>query len=203
MTTESTEPTTEPAPTTTIEPAPPAPPAPAEPTLLTAPAEPAAPAPFDSAKLTLPEGAKLDDPTLKSFTEIFGDANLAPQDRAQRLLDLHTNALKAASETTSKFWSDTRAAWVNEVKADPVIGGDKLTPTLRSIGKMIDGLGQTEAKAFREALEFSGLGDNPAIIRGLAKLAASYTEGGHVTGNTPARPANIAESFYPTMKGVS
>jgi hypothetical protein len=194
-----------PAPVATPEPAPAPAPAPEPtpaPTLITKDPAPA-PVAFDATKLTLPEGFKADDPMYKSFTEIFGDDAIAPQDRAQRLLDLHTNSLKAASEAISKTWSDTRAKWVDEVKTDPSIGGDKLTPTLRTIGKMIDGLGQTEAKAFREALEFSGLGDNPAIIRGLAKLAESYNEGSHVSGNPPARPANIAEAFYPSMKGVS
>lgn len=160
-----------------------------------------APIAFDPAKLTLPEGMKTDDPLFKSYTEIMGDDKLSPQDRAQKSLDLYTNAIKQAGEASTQAWTKVNEGWVKEVKADPEIGGAKFDTTKTEISRTIDLLGD-KAPAFRQALDITGIGNHPAFWKGMAAFAKLLTEGGHVagkpsgSGGADVKPAD----FFPNSK---
>ena len=156
--------------------------------------------PFDPSKLTLPEGMKADDPMFKTFAETFGDAKLDPQVRGQKLIDLYTQGVKSVREAAMTAWTETNTKWVNDVKADPEIGGAKFEPTKASIAKAIDSLGPELSVAFRQGLDATGAGNHPAIWKGLAKMAALLTEGGHVTGNPPSATPDIGATFFPNSK---
>lgn len=151
---------------------------------------------IDPGKFTLPEGFKADEKLMASFVGVLKDTKVS-QEVGQKFLDLHANVIKQVSEANTKAWDTTKTAWEGEVKADKEIGGDKLTPTVQSISKLIDSFGAEGAKAFRTALDITGAGSNPAIIRGLAKLAAKLTEGGHVAGNPAKGEKSLGEVFFP------
>jgi hypothetical protein len=155
---------------------------------------------FDAAKLTVPEGMKADDPLFKSFGETMADAKLDPQARGQKLLDLYKDGIKSVQEAQVNAWKTTNEKWVNEVKADPEIGGAKFEPTKTSIAKAIDSLGPDLSVAFRQGLDATGAGNHPAIWKGLAKMAALLTEGGHVSGAPPKGSPDIGTTFFPNSK---
>lgn len=160
--------------------------------------KPAAPVAFAPDKLTLPEGLKPDDPTFQKFGQLMADDKLDPQARGQALLDLYSGALKQASEAGTEAWNTLNKEWADKAMADPEIGGAKFATTKSTIAKAIDTLGPDLASGFRQALDVTGAGNNPAIIKGLHALAAKVTEGGHVTGSPPgSRPMTIKEAFYP------
>lgn len=159
-----------------------------------------APAPFDAAKLTLPEGMKADDPAVKTFAEIWADEALGPQDRAQKLMDLYKDTVTQARQAGIDAWNATNEKWVNEVKADAEIGGAKFTTTKTTIAKAIDSLGPELSVAFRQGLDVTGAGNHPAIWKGLAKMAALLTEGGHVTGAPPSAKPDLGATFFPNSK---
>ncbi len=165
-----------------------------------APDKPAEPIAFDAAKLTLPEGMKTDDPLFRTFTETFTDAKLDAQARGQKLIDLYTNTVKGIKEAQVTAWTTTNEKWVNEVKADAEIGGAKFESTKAGIAKAIDSLGPELSVAFRQGLDATGAGNHPAIWKGLAKMAAALTEGGHVTGTPPGAPPDIGSTFFPNSK---
>lgn len=165
-----------------------------------APKPPDAPAPFDAAKLTLPEGMKADDPTFKSFGEIFTDDKLDPQARGQKLIDLYTTQVKAIQQNQIDTWKTTNEKWVSDVKSDPDIGGAKFEPTKTSIARAIDSLGPELSVAFRQGLDATGAGNHPAIWKGLAKMAALLTEGGHVSGSPASGKPDLATAFFPNSK---
>lgn len=180
-----------------------APPAGAEPPkteLGKAPEKAPEPVTFDAGKLTLPEGMKTDDPLFKTFAETFTDEKLDAQTRGQKLIDLYQQGVKSVREASLAAWTETNAKWVNDVKADPEIGGAKFEPTKNSIAKAIDSLGPELSVAFRQGLDATGAGNHPAIWKGLAKMAALLTEGGHVTGNPPKAAPSIGEAFFPNSK---
>lgn len=157
-----------------------------------------APAPFALDKLKLPEGMDKADPILAKFGETIANDKLGPQERAQALIDLHTDVIKKVGEANTEAWKNVKAEWEAEVKADKEIGGDKLQPALQQISKALEtSLGIDGAKAFKSALDITGAGSNPAIVRGMAKLAAVLTEGGHVTGGPGKGKLGIAETFFP------
>lgn len=170
-------------------------PLPAEP-----PKAPEAPAVvFDPAKLTLPEGMKVDDPLFQEFTGALTNDKLDPQARGQALVDTYKKGVEAIRAANTEAWNKTNEAWVNAVKADPEIGGAKFAETKTTIAKAIDSLGPELSVAFRQGLDATGAGNHPAIWKGLANLAARLTEGRHVSG-TPASSAakpTVKEAFYP------
>lgn len=199
-----------PAPTLTSAPAAEIPPVvpgatpPAEPskTELGAPPKPAETpvVAFDAAKLTLPEGMKADDPAFKSFGEIFTDDKLDPQAKGQKLIDLYKDAVAGMRQQQQDVWKTTNDGWVAAVKADPEIGGAKFEPTKTSIARAIDSLGPELSVAFRQGLDATGAGNHPAIWKGLAKMAALLTEGGHVSGSPPSGTPDLGATFFPNSK---
>jgi len=163
--------------------------------------EPAKPDPkaFDAKALVLPEGAQLDEATMGKFSELAKETGLS-QEAAQKLFDLHQETIKAATEQSTRLWSETQTQWVNEVKADKDIGGDKLPGVQQVIGKILDNP-EFAATGVKEAFNLTGAGNNPAILKTFYNMAKALTEGQHVAGN-PARnmPASAADAIYPHLK---
>lgn len=156
------------------------------------------PAAFAADKLTLPEGMKADDPMLTDFGNILGNDKLDPQARGQALLDLHAEALKQAREAGTEAWNNLQKDWQTKAMADPDVGGAKFPATKATVAKAIDTLPADLAADFRQALNVTGAGNHPAIIKALHSWATKLTEGGHVTGAPAgAKTPTIAEAFYP------
>lgn len=161
----------------------------------TKPAAAAAPAPVDVTKLTLPEGVTLDENATKAFTELATKHNLT-QEVAQDLMNLHTAQLQALAAAPMKAWTDLNQSWVDEVKADPVVGGDKLVGVQADIATILDKYGDPKV---REALDMTGAGNHPAMVRTFAKIAAALKEATPVLAEKPAehaQPLTRAEKIY-------
>lgn len=159
--------------------------------------------PLAIADLKLPEGFSPDETQFKAFADVLSNKDLTPQARAQALADLHVNALKAAAEGPSKAWDDVTNKWLGEIAADKDIGsGNPKSPfkpeVKAALSKIIDQVGGTE---LRQALDFTGAGNNPAIARAFFKLAKGYTEGTPVAGSPqtgkPQGPG--AAALYPDL----
>ena len=166
-------------------------------------------APEAYADFTLPEGVTLDAETVKEATAVFKELNL-PQAAAQKLVDFYTGKMQAAMDAPMQLWKEQQEKWVAEVKADPQLGKN-LKGTLSNISKAIDTLAEGNPKLateFREAMDFTGAGNNPAFIRMMAAIAARVTEGTHVTGNGPTKesqarpggePKSLAQRLFPNL----
>jgi hypothetical protein len=158
-------------------------------------------APESYSDFTLPEGFEATPEGLAEAKALFKELGL-PQANAQRVMDLHAKSVQEAMNAPFKLWQDTQERWVNEVKADPEIGG-KLGQVKSTIAKAIDGLGDAKlAKDFREAMDFTGAGNNPAFIRAFFRLAQKVTEGSHVSGSPAGaqdRPRSAAQAMYPNL----
>src|SRR5580765_8064558 len=151
-----------------------------------------APDPYDSAKLTLPEGFDKEGESFKAFEGLAKEAGLSHK-AAQTLIDQHTAAIKASTDALYAEWYKQNETWQEEVKADAEIGGAKLEGVLQTVSKVLDNAELTDPK-FREALEFTGAGNHPAVARTLYRWAKALSEGESVNGNPPARAANGALS---------
>lgn len=152
---------------------------------------------LDLESLTFPEGFQKSDEMLSSFKGVLEDTEKSPQERAQALVDLHVNAMQAASERVSEQWQQTRSEWVEEVKADSEIGGDKLDPALGEISKVVDEYGGQD---LRNLLDDSGLGDHPVVVKFLYKVAKQLNEPGPVSGGPTNTPPTQAKRIYPSME---
>ena len=160
-------------------------------------AEPAAPAkPVDYfAALKLPEGVTAEDPYLKDAVALFGEAKIAPE-IAQKLVDFDAKRQADAVARWQDEVAELSAKYLQEVKADPEIGGARLPETMGYIGKAVDKFVPADLKV---TLQSYGLGNYLVIARLLAFVGKQLSEDQTVTGNPPAAQKPIEQIFYPSM----
>lgn len=153
--------------------------------------------PYDA--LTLPEGVPADQPLFGEFKNLALDEGIAPE-KAQKLVDLMVPKIVEAQKKPYEMWADTQEAWVNEIKADPVIGKD-LDKQIAIAARAIDNFGSADDRlAVRKALAFTGAGNNPAIVRWMHQVGLTLGEGVPVNGKPAgADKPSLAQLAYPTM----
>jgi hypothetical protein len=145
------------------------------------------PAEGTNVELKVPEGLALGQEHLAELQSVVNDAALTPQARTQKLLDL---AAKAGLDAHAA----RKTAWVEEVKADPILGGPKLEETL-AIARKTVALGPPELKA---VLDQSGFGNHIAFIRWAHAIGKTLSEDRFVPGgqnpNTPKGSSEEAKA---------
>jgi hypothetical protein len=142
----------------------------------------------------LPEGVAVDAESLKPATELFAETGLS-QEQAQKFIDLAMARETAAAHRGVQAFVDLQNQWVSEIKADPDIGGDRLKASLASANRAIDRL---DVPGLREALNFTGAGNHPAVVKAFVRLGQMIAEDrfrpGHIA--RPQVPRSPAEVIY-------
>lgn len=165
-------------------------------------ADAAADAPIEYTDFTLPEGATLNEELRDQFTGILAEAKV-PQEAAQKLVDLYGGEMKKladAAKAPYQAWHDTQRDWQASVKADPEIGGPNLEPMKAEVAKVINAIAGNEAPKLREALKFTGAGNNPDVLRFLYRCSQAMNEGATVEGGNPTKEGTSpSKTLYPTM----
>jgi hypothetical protein len=163
------------------------------------------------ADFKVPEGFTLNKDALEAALPIFKELGLS-QDEAQKLVDIQTAREAALAKSNQGDYASMRKGWRDEVLADSTLSaGGKVKPEiLQTIGRAIEGLGDPKlAGDFRQVMDTTGVGDNPAFFRAFYKLAQQVTEGRPVQGKGPselgqkapdAKPTSIANAMYPNLK---
>jgi hypothetical protein len=153
-----------------------------------APAQPA------YGEFKLPEGVTVDADSLKPATELFAETGLS-QDQAQKFIDLAMARETAAAHKSVQAFVDLQNQWVSDIKADPDIGGDRLKTSLASANRAIDRL---DVPGLREALNFTGAGNHPAVVKAFVRLGQMIAEDRFRPGHLarPQVPRSPAEVIY-------
>ncbi|WP_106354939.1 hypothetical protein [Paraburkholderia fungorum] len=157
--------------------------------------------PVEYTDFKLPEGVQADEKLLSGFKSAAQEAGLT-QDQAQKLIDMHSDAVKQAADASTQLWYDTQKQWQEAVMKDPEIGGKNFEPMKETVAKAIDLIGGDDAAKIRHAFDYTGAGNNPEVIRFLYRLGKTIGEGGSVTGGSPAavvQPKSAAEKVYPSQ----
>lgn len=162
------------------------------------------------ADFTAPEGYTVDKALIDAAVPLFKDLGLT-QEQAQKLVDFQAQRQIELAKAPQETYETMRADWRKEVLADTELASaGKVKPeVLSAIAKGIDSLGADVAKSFREIMDISGVGDNPAFVKAMYKFGQLASEGSHVTGKGPAptgqtapdaKPLSIANAMYPNLK---
>lgn len=171
--------------------------------------EPKTGAPEKYEDFKVPDGYKIDDDTLKAATTVFKDLGLN-QEGAQKLVDFYSDNFVKAAEAPYKLWADTQTAWVDQIMSD--FGEAKANEMRSDINKGIEAAFPPKLqRAFREAIDLTGAGSNPAMFEAFHTLFKPFIESRPVKGNGPtkegqtapkqdARPS-AAEAIYPHLVG--
>lgn len=144
------------------------------------------------------EGLDAEDPHVKSFIDLQNDTSLSPKERAMKLLNLQKEVMTAVSEKGTTAFTELQNKWQQEVLADPEFAGEKLAPALAQIGGLIDKFGTEET---RQAFDYTGAGNHPAIVRFLHKISAHFAEpkSPATGGREPSGEKSRAEKLYPNQ----
>ncbi|HVJ40140.1 MAG TPA: hypothetical protein VM639_01535 [Dongiaceae bacterium] len=146
------------------------------------------------ADFTLPEGIDVDPQSLTEAKQLFAADGLS-QERAQSYVDLYAAKLKEAVETPYRIWADTQRDWQQAVKADREIGGAKLGSNLAIAAKAVDRFG---GEALRQALNISGAGNHPDVVRAFIRIGKAISEDALVLGRGVAHEyRSRADRLYP------
>lgn len=143
----------------------------------------------------LPEGVSIDKEKHEGFKALAKDLGLT-QEGAQKLVDQHLNALKEAIDGPGKRWAELQTDWQKQVKDDSEIGGANFAGMKASVARAIDKFG---TPGLRDALNLTGAGNNPDIVKFIARLSKASAEGTPVTGSPAKPPKSAAEILYPTQ----
>lgn len=135
-----------------------------------------------------PDGIELDKARVAEFTAIAKELKL-PADAAQKVVDLAIQAEVKRAEAHATQVAD----WAAEVKADKVLGGDKLAESTAIAMKAID-LGPPELK---DLLNSSGLGNHPAVFKWAHAVGKALSEDTFKAGQPPTATGDMASRLYP------
>lgn len=156
---------------------------------------------------TLPEGLTLDEKVATEVNTMFKEAGLT-QASGQKMVDFYSAKLLETAQAPLKAYKDQQDAWIKETKEDKDIGS--ILPKVKeTVSRALDSLGDpTLANKFREAMDMTGVGNNPAFIKAFYKLAQQVTEGKTVIGSGPSKlgqiapgtgPKTVASAMYPNL----
>lgn len=163
------------------------------------------------ADFAVPEGMTLNKEAVAEALPLFKELGLT-QEQAQKLVDVQTKREAALAKSNQGDYASMREGWRKEVLSDTSLSaGGKVKPeVLQTIGRAIDGLGDPKLSGeFRQVMDTTGVGDNPAFVRALFKLASQVTEGRPVAAGGPSvhgqkapgeAPKSIASAMYPNLK---
>lgn len=144
-------------------------------------------------ELTAPEGLTIDADLLAEATPIFKEAGLS-NDQAQAILPAAKSLMEKTQQATIQTMIDggnqQRKAWLDAAKADEQIGGNKWDASLGSAAKALDALGHPEGSEFRTALNETGFGNHPEMIRIFARLGQMVGEDGDFVRADAGVPVN-------------
>jgi hypothetical protein len=178
--------------------------APAEKPAAEAPSEapPEAPAPaYEWQPFAVPEDLKdvsLAEEPLAALRETLTAPDISPQERGQRLLDLHIAEMRAHGERTLERQIETfqemQRGWIDRFKGDPEIGGAAAQTHLALANAAIRRFAQEDQRhgrplpaangaaresdhsALMDALRITGAVNHPEIVRYFARVEAFMRE---------------------------
>ena len=144
------------------------------------------------ADFRLPAGAQIDEAILGDFKTLAAECGMS-QEAAQKMLDLQAKANQQAFDVVIKQRQD----WRQSITNDPEFGGANLEQTVKDARSLLnkhDASGNVLAM-----LEQSGFGDNPDVIKFLARVQrAMPKEDDVLTGKEGAKDTRpLAERLWP------
>lgn len=161
----------------------------------------------DYSALKLPEGVEASDPLLEAFKATAGELNI-PAEAAQALMDKVLPQFQAQAQTqiaaeVAKYFPTSKATvegWEKELRADPEIGGSKLTPAATEVARAMAVYGNPEE--IKAALNATGAGSHPVLFKWLHRMSLAVSEGTAVTNGGPSTPkASAASKLYNNSPG--
>jgi len=147
-----------------------------------------------------PDGVQLDEALVGEFTPIAKELNL-DNAQAQKLVDLYTKTRAADTQKLYDAWAQTHEKWSGEAKADKEIGGANFEANVAIAKKAINEPSLGGGKALVEALNLTGAGNHPEVIRFFYRVGKLMSDDKFDTGKGQSNSSeDKAKALYPSMQ---
>lgn len=158
----------------------------------------AAPLVPEKYELKLAAGALLDQTRVDDIAA-YAKQNGLSQEQAQGLLDREQSAVASFAQNQQTQIKQTTDAWLESVKSDKEIGGDKFNENVEMAKRVITKFGTDD---FKQQLDKTGLGNHPELIRVFSRVGKAMSEDQLVLpgAKTKAPAKDLADRIYPTTK---
>lgn len=151
----------------------------------------------DEYDFTMPEGMEemVDKDAMEAFSEFAKEHNLSQED-AQKVVDIQTDIMKRIGERYQEEYAELSNEWREAAKNDKEYGGEKFEENLGYAKKALETFGGED---LIEALEVTGMGNHPELIRFAVNVGKMISEDGVMTGNKAAKETDPAKVLFPNM----
>lgn len=168
--------------------------------------------PTEYEQFTLPEGMEMTEEAQAEFSEVLTEIEKETgkglsQETAQKFVDMGANLVQQGAEQAMQYAAEYHEKqtneWIETFQNDAEIGGDEETQkknlaVAKTVAKAVGG------DALIEALEATGAGNHPEIIRAFFKLSGVVGEDGTViTANQGGGTKTLASTLYPNQNANS
>lgn len=123
-------------------------------------------------ELKLPKDSKLDASSIEK-TAAFAKANGLSNEQAQSLIDREHEAVQGFAKVQMEEFEKTKGSWRAELSADKEIGGEALNQNVEMAKRVVTRFG---TDGFKKALNESGYGDHPELVRVFARIGKAMSE---------------------------
>lgn len=179
------------------------------------------PAPPVYGELKLPDGFKLEDTKLKEFDTLLGTFETGAKAEhgqvealRQGLVDFYHTEVQRIGEQVAKHqvdvWNRMKEGWINELKSDPQLGGNRIDTTLGNAKYAFEnylGLDKKQQDQLMTVLDNAGVSSHPLLVKGLHGLYQRFREPEPVPTNPlipPAKGKGPGErGWYSAVDGVN
>ena len=144
---------------------------------------------------TLPKGMEVDNKALESFVPLAKDLNLS-QAQAQKVVDYEVQRVAEFTKTQEEAWQSMQEGWRTSTKSDKEIGGPAFDQSLAAAKKFLGAYGTSE---LIEALDATGMGNNPELIRTFARAGKAMGEDTMAIGGSSNASKNPEDVLYPNQ----
>lgn len=148
-------------------------------------------APAEAYAFAAPEGVTLDTAAVEEFSAIAKELGLE-QGKAQAIADIAVKMQQRQAEAQQALVT----SWVEQVKVDKEIGGEKFTENLAIARKALESFGTPE---LQDVLNMTGLGNHPEVIRAFYKAGKAISEDRFIPGAPKGAEMDMAKRMFPTM----
>ncbi len=144
-------------------------------------------------EFTLPEGFEFDESIKEQLTTFAKEKNLSAEE-AQKLVDLGVEMRHRDAEKLQA----AQQQWVEQIKADPEMGGAQLGENVAVARKAIEAFGTPELKSL---LNSTGFGNHPEVVRAFYKVGKAISEDKLVIGDGKPKAAgkDAAKTLFPNQ----
>lgn len=152
----------------------------------------------------LPEGFEMSEagkPILEKFSTFAREANLT-QDQAQKFMDLYAEVEQTRAKSSKDTFEAMNAEWRKQTETDKEFGGEKLKENLGFAAKAIEAFAGKTSAEFKDALNVTGIGNHPAMVRFLIAVGKAVGQDKLIFGRGASdAPANksAAEQMFPSL----